>query len=133
MRETSQNDDQQRLSELQRKRADGRRHANLAPASFAAGAFRIFVPRRLAIVEGKAANMSAMKPNKLAKRAHARLVASRPVCVVSNARAHRFERSLSEQAINKRGRRSLIKHDPVIARQGHPELAQVRQVGQTVA
>jgi hypothetical protein len=77
--------------------------------------------------------MSAMKSGKLAKRAHARIFASRQVCVVSNARAHRFQQSLSEQAINKRRRRRMISHEPVISRQRHPELAQVRQVGQTVA
>ena len=70
--------------------------------------------------------MSAMKSNKLTKRAHARIVASRPACIVSNARGHRFQRSLPEQAINKRDRRSVIKHEPVIPRQRHPELAQVR-------
>ena len=93
----------------------------------------ILVPCRLPIVEGKAANMSAMKSNKLAKRAHARIVASRSVCVVLNACAHRFERSLPEQPINKRDRRSMIKHEPVVSRQRHPELAQVREVAQTVA
>jgi hypothetical protein len=74
-----------------------------------------------------------MKSNKLAKRAHAGIVASRSVCVVSNVRAHRFERSLSEQALNKRGRRSVIEHEPIISRQRHPELAQVGQVGQIIA
>ena len=77
--------------------------------------------------------MSAMKSNKLAKGAHARIVASRSVCVVSNVRAHRFERSLPEQAIDKRGRRSMIRHEPVVARQRHPELAEVRQIAQTIA
>ena len=77
--------------------------------------------------------MSAMKSNKLAKRAHARIAGSRPVSVVSNAGADRFERSLSEQAINKRCRRSQIKHEPVVSRQRHPELAQVRQVAQMIA
>jgi hypothetical protein len=133
VRETSQNDDQQRLSELQGKRADCRRHADLARAPFAAGEIRILVPCRLPVVEGQATNISAMKSNKLAKRAHAGIVASRSVCIVSNVRAHRFERSLSEQAVNKRGRRSMIKHEPVISRQRNPELAQVRQVGQRVA
>ena len=99
---------------------------------FAAGAFRVLVPCRLPIVEGQATNMSAMKSNELAKRAHARIVASRPVCVVSNARAHRFERSLPEQAIDKRRRRRMIEHEPVVSRERHPELAQVREVGQTV-
>ena len=77
--------------------------------------------------------MSAMKLNELAKGAHARIVASRSVCVVLNACAYRFERRLPEQAIDKRDRRSLIKHEPVITRQRHPELAQVRQVAQSIA
>ena len=77
--------------------------------------------------------MSAMKSNKLAKRAHARIVAIRSVCVVSNVCAHRLERSLPEQAINKGDRRSMIKHEPVVSRQRHPELAQVRQVAQMIA
>ena len=77
--------------------------------------------------------MSAMKSNELAKGAHARIVASRSVCVGSNALAHCFERRLPEQAIDKRGRRSLIKHEPVIARQRHPELAEVRQIARTIA
>ena len=133
MGETSQNDDQQRLSELQRERADRRRHADLARVRFVASDLRILVPSRLPIVEGKTTNMSAMKSDKLAKRAHARIFARRQVCVVSNPRAHRFQRSLSEQAINKRGRGRMINHEPIISRQRHPELAQVRQVGQTVA
>jgi hypothetical protein len=131
--ETSQNDDQQGLSELQRKRPDCRRHADLAPARFAVGAFRILVPCWLPIVEGQATNMSAMKSNKLAKRAHARLVARWSVRVVWSARAHRFERGLPEQAINKRDRRSMVKDEPVISRQRHAELAQVRQIAQTIA
>jgi hypothetical protein len=97
------------------------------------GAFHILVPCRLSIVEGQATNMSPMKSNKLAKRAHARIVAGGSICFVSNARAHRFERGLPEQAINKRDRRSMIKDEPVISRQRHAELAQVRQVAQTIA
>jgi hypothetical protein len=77
--------------------------------------------------------MSAMKSNKLVKRAHAHTVVIRSVCVESNVCADRLERSLPEQAVNKRDRRSMIKHEPVISRQRYPELAQVRQVGQTVA
>ena len=77
--------------------------------------------------------MSAMKSDKLAKRAHACIFASRQVFVGSNARAHRFQRSLSEQAINKRDRGRMISHEPVISRQRYPELAQVRRVGQTIA
>ena len=77
--------------------------------------------------------MSAMKSNKLAKGADAGVVASRSVCVVSNALAYRFERRLPEQPIDKRGRRSLIRHEPVIARQRHPELAEVIEIARTIA
>jgi hypothetical protein len=131
--ETGQNDDQKRLSQLQRERADCRRHADLTRARLAVGAFPILIPTELHIVEGEATNMSAMKSNELAKGADARIVAGRPVCAVSNALAYRLERSLSEQTIDKRGRRSLIKHEPVIARQRHPELAEVRQIARTIA
>jgi len=77
--------------------------------------------------------MPAMKTNKLAKGADARIVASRSVFVVSNVRAYRFECGLPEQPIDKRGRRSMIRHEPVIARQRHPELAEVRQIAWTIA
>ena len=77
--------------------------------------------------------MSAMKSNKLAKGAHARVAAIRTDRVESNVCAHRLERSLPEQAINKGDRRSVIKHEPVVSRQRHPELAQVRQVPQMIA
>jgi hypothetical protein len=123
--ETGQNDDQQRLSELQRERADCRRHADLARARLAVGVFPILVPPKLPIVEGEATNMPAMKTNKLAKGADAGIVVSRSVFVVSNVRAYSFECGLPEQPIDKRGRRSLIRHEPVIARQRHPELAEV--------
>jgi hypothetical protein len=131
--ETGQNDDQQRLSELQRKAPNRRRQADLARARFATGAFHILVPCRLSIVEGQATNMSAVKSNKLAERAHAHIVASRSVCVVPNVRAHRFELSLPEQAINKRDRGSMVRDEAVVSRQRHPELAQVRQISQTIA
>jgi len=84
------------LSELQRERADCRRHADLARARLAVGVFPILIPAELPIVEGEATNMSAVKSNKLAKGADAGVVASRSVFVVSNVRAYRFERSLSE-------------------------------------
>jgi hypothetical protein len=131
--ETGQDDDQQWLSELQRERADRRRHADLARARLAAGVFPILIPPKLPIVEGEATNMSAMKTNKLAKGADASIVASRSVFVVLNVRAYRFERSLSEQTIDKRGRRGMIRHEPVVARQRHPELAEVRQIARTIA
>ena len=131
--EPGQNDDQQRLSQLQRERADCRRHAGLARAGLPLGVFPILIPAELPIVEGEATNMSAMKSNELAKGAHARIVAGCSVCAVSNALAYSFERRLPEQTIDKRGRRSLIKHEPVIARQRHPELAEVRQVARMIA
>ena len=131
--ETGQDDDQQRLSQLQRERAHCRRHADLARARIALGVFPILIPAELPIVEGEAANMPAMKSNELAKGADAGVVASRPVRVGSNALAHRFERGLPEQAIDQRGRRSLIKHEPVVARQRHPELAEVSKIAWTIA
>jgi hypothetical protein len=97
------------------------------------GAVRIFVPYRLPIVQGQAANMPAMKSNELAERAHARIVPGRAVRLLSNARAHRFERSLPEQTIDKRGRSGMIKHEPVVSRERHPESAEVREISQTVA
>ncbi|MGB7976930.1 MAG: hypothetical protein WCF81_21855 [Roseiarcus sp.] len=133
MGESGQNNDQQRLSQLQRERADGRRHADLARARIALGAFPSLVPAELPIVEGEAADMSAMKSNELAKRPDARIVARRSVCVVSNVRAYSFERGLPEQTIDQRGRRGLIEHEPVIARQRHPELAEVSEIAWTIA
>jgi hypothetical protein len=133
MAETGQDDNQQRLSQLQRERADGGRHADLTRARLAVAAFPILIPAKLSIVEGEATNMSAMKSNKLAKGADARIVPGRSVCVVSNALADSFERSLSEQTIDKRGRRSLIRHEPVVARQRHPELAEVGQIARSIA
>jgi hypothetical protein len=131
--EPGQNDDQQRLSQLQRQRADRRRHAGLARAGLALGVFPILIPAELPIVEGEAANMSAMKSNELAKGADAAVVASRSVCVGSITLAHRLKRGLPEQTIDKRGRRSLIEHEPVIARQRHPELAEVIEIARTIA
>jgi len=69
--------------------------------------------------------MSAMKANKLAKGAHARILSRRRVRFVPRPRAHRFEGSLPEQAIDKGDRRRVIEHEPVIARQRHTEPAQV--------
>jgi hypothetical protein len=76
--------------------------------------------------------MPAMKSNELAERAHARIVPRRPVRVLSNARAHRFERSLSEQTIDKRDRSGVIKHEPVVSRERHPESAELREISQAV-
>jgi hypothetical protein len=95
--------------------------------------FRILVPCRLAIVEGKPANMPAMKTNELAKRAHTRIVPRRLLCAVSDSRAHRFERRLPEQAIDERSRRRLIADKPVVTRERRPESAEVREICQAVA
>ena len=131
--EPGQNDDQQRLSELQGERADCRRDADLARARLAVGVFPILIPAELPIIEGEAANMPAMKANELAKGADAGVVESRSVCVVSNALADRFERGLPEQTIDQRGRRSMIEHEPVVARQRDPELAEVTEIARTIA
>jgi hypothetical protein len=96
------------------------------------GAVRIFVPYRLPIVQGQATNMPAMKSNELAERADARVVPRRPVRVLSNARAHRFERSLPEQTIDKRGRGGVIQHEPVVSRERHPESAELSEISQAV-
>jgi hypothetical protein len=130
--ETGQNDDQQRLPELQRERADCRRHADLTRARPAVGAFPILIPAKLPVVEGETTNMSAVKSNELPKGADARIVASRSVFFVSNVRAYRFERSLPEKTIDKRGRRSMIRHEPVVARQRHPELAEVIEIARSI-
>jgi hypothetical protein len=76
--------------------------------------------------------MSAVKSNELPKGADARIVASRSVFFVSNVRAYRFERSLPEKTIDKRGRRSMIRHEPVVARQRHPELAEVIEIARSI-
>jgi hypothetical protein len=127
-----QNDNQKRLSQLQRERAHCRRHADLTRARLA-GAFSVLIPAKLSIVEGEATNMPAMKSNELAKGADARIVPGRSVCAVSNALADSFERGLSEQAIDKRGRRGVIRHEPLVARQRHPELAEVIEIARSIA
>jgi len=131
--ETGQNDNQQRLPKLQGKRADGRSHASFAHARIAVGAVRMIVPCRLPIVQGQAANMPAMKSNELAERAHPRIVPRLPVRVVPNARAHRFERSLPEQTVDKRRRGGMIEHESVVSRERHSESAEVREVSHAVA
>jgi len=93
----------------------------------------MFVPGRLPVVQGQATNVPAMKSNELAERAHARIVPRRSTRVLSIARAHRFERSLPEQTIDKRGRSGLINDEPVVSRERHPESAEVREISQTVA
>ncbi len=66
--------------------------------------------------------MPAMKSNKLAKCAHARIVPRRLISVVSNPRAHGLERSLPEQAIDKRRRGRLIIDEPVVPCERNPEI-----------
>jgi hypothetical protein len=133
MGEPGQNDDQQRLSELQRQRADRRRHPDLACARVAVEAFRAVVPRELPILESEATNMPAMQSNELAKRAHARIVPRRSIGIVLNSRAHRFERSLPEQPIDKRGGRRLIRDEAVVSRQRRSESTEVGEICQAVA
>ena len=77
--------------------------------------------------------MPAMKSNKLAKCAHARIVPRRLISVVSNPRAHRLERSLPEQAIDKRRRGRLIIDEPVVPCERNPELAEIREICQAIA
>jgi hypothetical protein len=77
--------------------------------------------------------MSAIKSDKLAKRTHAPIFASMPSGVAADASIYRLERSLPEQAIDKRTRSRVIEHKPIVSRQGQPESAQIREVGQTVA
>jgi hypothetical protein len=131
--ETGQNDDQKRLSEVQRERADCRCHADLACARIALGVFKSLVPPELPIVECETTNMAAVKSNELAKGADSRIISHRSVCLESNALADCFESGLPEQTIDKRRCRSLIKNKPIIARQRNPELAEVRQIAGSIA
>ena len=104
MSKTSENHDQKRLSQLQLKRADRRRHADFSVARIALGVVPILVPCELAIVVGETANMPAVKANELAEGAYARIVADRSVRVGANTLADGFERGLPEQAIDERCR-----------------------------
>ena len=131
MGEASEDDDQQRLSQLQRKRSDRGRHPDFARSRIAVDAFRVLVPCRLPIVDGKSTNMPAMEANELAKRPHARIVTRRLFCIIFES--HRLERSLPEQAIDKRLRRRMIRDEPVVSRERHPETAEVREICQAVA
>jgi hypothetical protein len=133
MGKASQNDDQQRLSELEWQHAHGGRHADPAGRRFAAIVLDILVPSRLMIVEGEATNMLAIKPNKLAEHAHARVFASGPVCAKSSSGVDRLHRSLPEQAFDKLRRSRMVAHDSIVSRQRQPEPAQVGLVGETVA
>ena len=76
--------------------------------------------------------MPAIKSNELAERAHASIVPRRAARVLPNARAHRFERSLPEQTIDKRGRSGMIEHEPVVSRERHSESAELREISQAV-
>jgi hypothetical protein len=77
--------------------------------------------------------MPAVKPDKLAERAHAPIFANPPSGVTADACVYRLERSLPEEAFDERGRSRMIEHEPIVSRQGQPESAQIREVGQTVA
>jgi hypothetical protein len=127
-----QNDNQQRLSELERQRADSSGHADPAGGCPAASAFRALVPSRFPFVEGQATHMPAIKSDKLAKRTHAAIFASMPSGVMADGRVHSLERSLPEQAFDKRSRSRMIEHEPIVSREGQRESAQIREVGQTV-
>ena len=131
MGKARQNDNQQRLSELKRQRADSNDHVDPAGRGPAASAFRALVPSRFSFVEGQATNMPAIKSDKLAKRTHAPIFARMPSGVIADV--HRLERSLPEQAFDKRSRGRMIEHKPIVSSQGEPESTQIRQVGQTVA
>ena len=133
MAEFGENDNQKSFSEFQRELADRRRRAHPARGRLALRALRILVPPWFPIVVGQAANMAAVKSNELSKGAQARISVGRPVSLASNAFTHRFQRSLPEQAIDERRRRRMVDHEPVVSRQRHAELAQVRKVGQTLA
>ena len=133
MGEAGQNDDQQRLSELERQGADRRRHADLARARIAVDAVRVLVPCRLSVLESKATDMPAMKADKLPEGAHPRIVTRGLIGILPNVRAHRLERGLPEKAIDKRHGRRLISDEPVVTRERNPESAEVGKIGQAVA
>ena len=133
MREGAQNNDQQRLSEFQRQRAHCSRYANPAGRRSASSILRVLVPPRFTIVEGQAANMSAIKSNKLAKSMHARVFAKPADCLRWSSGVDRFYRSPPEQSFDKRSRSRMVEHESIVSRQRQPESAQVRDVGETVA
>ena len=125
MGEIRQNDNQQRLSELQRQRTDGNGHVDPAGRRSVASAFCTLVPPGFPFVEDQAARVAAIEPNKLAEGAHARIFVSMPSGVTGGSCVHRLERSLPEQAIHKRGCSRMIEHEPTVLGQGQPESAQV--------
>jgi hypothetical protein len=69
--------------------------------------------------------MTSIKPDKLAKRAHASILASPPSRVLASIRIDRLERGLPEQTLNKRHGRRVIEHEPVVSGQGQPESPQI--------
>ena len=125
MGEIRQNDNQQRLSELERQRADGAGHVDAAGRRSVASAFCTLVPPGFPFVEGQATRVSAIKSNKLAEGAHARICVSMPSGVRGGSRVDRLERSLPEQTIHQRGCSRMIEHEPTVLGQGQPESAQV--------
>ena len=125
MGEIRQNDNQQRLSELQRQRADGNGHVDPAGRRSVASAFCTLVPPSFPFVEGQATRVPAIEPNKLAEGAHARIGLSMPSGVTGGSRVHRLERSLPEQAVHDRGCSRMIEHEPTVLGQGQPKSAQV--------
>ncbi len=127
------NDNQQRLSELKRQRADSSGHSDTAGRGPAAIVFYALVPSRFPVVEGQATNVPAIKSDKLAEGAHAPVFASMPSGVIADTCIHCLERSLPEQAFHKRSRSSMIEHEPIVSRQSEPEPAQIREVCQTFA
>jgi hypothetical protein len=75
----------------------------------------------------------AIQSDELAERAHAPIFMTIPSGVTANARVYRLERSLSEQALDKRSRGGMIEHEPIVPGQGEPKSAQIREVCQTIA
>ena len=122
MGKAGQNDNQQGLSELNRQRADSRGHSDPAGGSPTASTFCALVPSPFAVVEGQAADVPAIKPHKLAERAHPPIFTSMPSSVVAGAWVHCLERSLPEQAFDKCSRSRVIEHEPIVSRQGQPEI-----------
>ena len=132
MGKSGQYDNKERFSELEWQRPDGGGHADPAGCGPSASAVCTLIPSRFSVVEGQATNVPAIKPDELGERAHTAILASTAFCITADACVHRLERSLPEEAFDKRGRSRMIKHEPVVSRQGQPEPAQIREVGKTV-
>ena len=133
MGESGQDNNKERLSELERQRPDGSRHADAAGCGPAATAVRALVPSRITVVESQATDVPAIEPDELGERANARILASMVFRVATGACAHRLEGGLPEQALDKRARSGVIQHEPIVSREGKPELAQIGEVGRTIA